>query len=104
MPNHIGGSPEAKRAIVSALFSTAPADEWRDEAACSSSDPAIFDEGADGGPTRAYRREIAFSICDRCTVVRKCLDDAIARHEGGVIRGNRVFPDKWSTPPRKRLR
>lgn len=97
-----GGATVRNRRLATLLsFTSAPADAWRDDAACANSDPALFAEGDDADKTvaRSARRVVAFSICERCTVVAECRDDAIKHKDQGVIRGNRVFPQSWRGVP-----
>lgn len=58
-------------------------DDWRDEANCLSSDPAIFfPETPHGGlVTRIYA--VARAICSECDVREECLDAAMREEIGG---------------------
>lgn len=96
---------KARSAIAGALFSSAPADSWQARAECKDSELSLFVEGDDlDGVRRNERRAKAFAICERCTVVTECLDDAIEHRDLGVIRGDRIFKQVWRGAPPPRVK
>lgn len=62
----------ALRAINRATF-TAPADGWREHAACRDSSTAAFFPDRDG----ASNRNPALKVCRRCPVIEDCLEFAL---------------------------
>lgn len=61
---------------------------WQTHAACTGSDPGLFDPPADdpvAGPTNAAR---ARAICHDCPARRSCLFTALLRDEHGIWGGH----------------
>lgn len=59
-------------------------DTWWEQMECRDSDPAIFEEPPKAPPGKRYRHdpkwaEEALTLCRRCPVSERCLDEALSR-------------------------
>jgi len=61
--------------------------QWRAEAACRDSDPALFFSDGDGGDALRRMRPIAEVNCRRCPVLERCAEYADDRREVGLWAG-----------------
>lgn len=61
--------------------------DWRELAACRSSDPEIFFPAADSGPSYVAQVAVAKTICAGCPVRAECLAEALTRIPFGIAGG-----------------
>lgn len=61
-------------------------DAWMDQAACLRVDPDLFFAGT-SGPIPPEQLAEAMAVCAKCSVITKCLDNALDRHDEWAILG-----------------